>query len=77
MAVDLAAGGRLIEDMVRTLAFTAAARRLTLGGMDMDLAATLRRLRYAGRRAGAALRRVLEQGRLYHRTLLRLLRHAI
>jgi len=37
MAVDLAAGGRLIEDMVRTLAFTAAARRLTLGGMDMVL----------------------------------------
>ncbi len=37
MAVDLAAGGRLIEDMVRTLAFTAASRRLTLGGMDMVL----------------------------------------
>ena len=37
MAVDLAAGGRLIKDVVRTLAFTAAARRLTLGGMDMVL----------------------------------------
>ena len=37
MAIDLAVGGRLIEDMVRTLAFTAAARRLTLGGMDMVL----------------------------------------